>query len=105
MFDVLAALPAHAWNWDDRRAGPSLGDAQRHVPGAVIGGLDQWGALRDGTPDAASAEAQDALAQTGGRGVILGAGCVLPTQTSDLALVEVIKSIGGQVRLGLIRPQ
>jgi uroporphyrinogen decarboxylase len=105
MFDVLAALPAHAWNCDDRRAGPSLRDAQRHVPGAVIGGLDQWGALRDGTPDAASAEAQDALAQTGGRGVILGAGCVLPSQTSDLALVEVIKSIGGQVRLGLIRPQ
>ena len=105
MFDVLAALPAHAWNWDDRRAGPSLRDAQRHVPGAVIGGLDQWGALRDGTPDAASAEAQDALAQTGGRGIILGPGCVLPSQTSDLALVEVIKSIGGQVRLGLIRPQ
>ena len=71
----------------------------------MIGGLDQWGALRDGTPDAASAEAQDALAQTGGRGVILGAGCVLPSQTSDLALVELIKSIGGQVRLGLIRPQ
>jgi uroporphyrinogen decarboxylase len=105
MFDVLGTLPAHAWNWDDRRAGPSLRDGQRHVPGAVIGGLDQWGALRDGTPDAAGAEAQDALAQTGGRGVILGAGCVLPTQTSDLALVEVIKSIGGQVRLGLIRPQ
>jgi len=105
MFDVLAALPAHAWNWDDRRAGPSLRDGQRHVPGAVIGGLDQWGALRDGTSDAAGAEAQDALAQTGGRGVILGAGCVLPTQTSDLALVELIKSIGGQVRLGLIRPQ
>jgi uroporphyrinogen decarboxylase len=105
MFDILAALPAHAWNWDDRRAGPSLRDGQRHVPGAVIGGLDQWGALRDGTPDAASAEAQDALAQTGGRGVILGPGCVLPSQTSDLALVEVIKSIGGQVRLGLIRPQ
>ena len=105
MFDVLAALPAHAWNWDDRRAGPSLRDAQRQVPGAVIGGLDQWGALRDGTPETASAEAQDALAQTGGLGVILGAGCVLPSQTSDLALVEVIKSIGGQVRLGLIRPQ
>jgi len=105
MFDVLAALPAHAWNWDDRRAGPSLREAQRHVPGAVIGGLDQCGALSDGTPDAARAEAQDALAQTGGRGIILGAGCVLPSQTSDLALVELIKSIGGQVRLGLIRPQ
>jgi uroporphyrinogen decarboxylase len=105
MFERLAALPAHAWNWDDRRAGPSLRDGQARVSGAVIGGLDQWGALSQGAPDAAKAEAQEALAQVDGRGLILGAGCVLPTQTSDLALVELVKSIGGQVRLGLIRPQ
>jgi len=105
MFDILAGLPAHAWNWDDRRAGPSLRDGQRRVTGAVIGGLDQWGALRDAAPDAARAEGQDAIAQTGGCGIILGAGCVLTSQTSDLALVELIKSVGGQVRLGLIRPQ
>ena len=43
MFDVLAALPAHAWNWDDRRAGPSLRDAQRHVPGATSGGRSGTG--------------------------------------------------------------
>jgi uroporphyrinogen decarboxylase len=105
MFDRLAALPAHAWNWDDRRSGPSLRDGQHRVPGAVIGGLDQWGALKDGTADVAKAEAQDALAQVAGRGLVLGAGCVLPTETSDLALIELVKSIGGQVRLGLIRPQ
>ena len=105
MFDLLASLPAHAWNWDDRRAGPSLRDGQRRVAGAVVGGLDQWGALREGTPEAVRAEAQDALAQTDGRGIILGAGCVLPSETSDLALIELIKSIGGQVRLGLIRPR
>ena len=35
----IATLPADAWNWDDRRAGPSLRDAQARVPGAVIGGL------------------------------------------------------------------
>ena len=105
MFDRLATLPAHAWNWDDRRSGPSLRDGQHRVPGAVIGGLDQWGALKDGPPDAAKAEAQDALAQVGGRGLVLGAGCVLPTETSDLTLVELVKSFGGQVRLGLIRPQ
>jgi uroporphyrinogen decarboxylase len=105
MFDHLAALPAHAWNWDDRRAGPSLRDGQARVSGAVIGGLDQWGALTEGEADAVKAEAQEALAQVGGRGLILGAGCVLPMQASDLSLVELVKSIGGQVRLGLIRPQ
>lgn len=105
MFDVLASLPADAWNWDDRLSGPSLREAHARVPGAVVGGLNQHGALMEGRADAAKAEAQDAIAQTDGRGLILSTGCVLPLQTSDLALVEVVKSIGGQVKLGLIKPQ
>lgn len=105
MFDVLASLPADAWNWDDRRAGPSLGAGKARVPGAVIGGLNQWSTLKDGPPESAKAEAQDAIAQTSGIGVILGAGCVLVSQTSDLTLIEVIKSIGGRTSLGLIKPQ
>jgi len=105
MFDRLAALPADAWNWDDRRAGPPLTEGQARVPGAVIGGLDQQATLRDGTPEAARAEAQDAIAVTNGRGLILGAGCVLLSQTPDLTLVELVKSIGGQVKLGLIKPR
>jgi uroporphyrinogen decarboxylase len=105
MFDRLAALPADAWNWDDRRAGPSLAEGQARVTGAVIGGLDQWGALRDGDSGAALAQARDALAQTGGLGVILGAGCVLPVGASDTTLVSLVKSLGGAPKLGLIRPQ
>ena len=105
MFDRLAALPAHAWNWDDRRAGPTLREGTARVRGAVIGGLNQWTTLKDGPPDQATAEAQDAIAQTGGIGLILGAGCVLVSDSSDLTLVELIKSIGGQVKLGFIKPQ
>ncbi len=105
MFDRLAALPAHAWNWDDRSAGPALRDGQARVPGAVIGGLDQARTLKDGPPEEARALAEDAIAQVGGRGLILGAGCVLMANSSDRVLVDLIKSIGGQVKLGLIRPQ
>src|SRR5262249_11262383 len=105
MFERLAALPADAWNWDDRRAGPSLEEGKTLVPGAVIGGLHQGGALKEGPQEKARAEAQDAIAQTAGTGLILGAGCVLANDSSDLTLVELIKSIGGQVRLGLIKPQ
>jgi uroporphyrinogen decarboxylase len=105
MFDRLAALPADAWNWDDRGAGPSLREGKARVLGAVIGGLNQWTTLKDGPPDEAKAEARDAIDQTGGTGLILGAGCVLVNESSDLTLVELIKSIGGQVKLGLIKPQ
>jgi len=75
------------------------------VRGAVIGGLDQWTTLKEGPPEKGRAEAQDAIDQTGGTGLILGAGCVLVNDSSDLTLVELITSIGGQVRLGLIKPQ
>jgi hypothetical protein len=32
-----------------------------------------------GTPDQVKAEVQDAIQQTGGLGLILGTGCVMPT--------------------------
>jgi uroporphyrinogen decarboxylase len=104
MFDRLAALPADAWNWDDRRAGPAIDEGKARVSGAVIGGLDQWTTLKDGPAERAKSEAQDAIRRTGGNGLILGAGCVLVNGSSDLALVELIKSLGGQVKLGLIKP-
>jgi len=105
MFDRLATLPAHAWNWDDRRAGPSLREAAARVPGAVIGGLDQWATLRDGSAEEAQAQARDAIEQTGGRGLIVGGGCVLPSGVSDATLVSVIRALGGGPKLGFIRPQ
>src|SRR6202795_458295 len=105
MFDRLAALPADVWNWDDRRAGPTLADGKALVPGAVQGGLNQWSTLKDGTGPDAKAEAQDALAQTGGTGLILGAGCVLLTQHSDATMIELVQSLGGSVKLMGIKPQ
>jgi len=68
------------------------------VPGAVIGGLNQWATLRDGTPDAAVAEARDAVAQTGGTGVIVGPGCVLTMNTPDENVAAVVKALGGPLK-------
>src|SRR5258706_11504320 len=81
MFDRLARLPGHAWNWDDRETPPSLAEARAQVPGAVIGGLHQWRKLRDGTAEQAGDEARDAGAQTAGTRLIVGPGCVLPMKT------------------------
>jgi uroporphyrinogen decarboxylase len=98
MFDRLAALPGHAWNWDDRRTPPTLAEGKGRVPGAVIGGLDQWATLRDGTPEAAAAQARDAVARTEGTGLIVGPGCVLAMNTPDDNVAAVVKALGGPLR-------
>ena len=98
MFDRLARLPGHAWNWDDRRTAPTLGEGRGKVAGAVIGGLDQWATLRDGTPEAAVAQARDAVAQTGGTGLIVGPGCVLPMNTPHDNVAAVVRALGGPLK-------
>jgi uroporphyrinogen decarboxylase len=98
MFDRLATLPGHAWNWDDRRTPPTLAQARAKVPGAVIGGLDQWATLRDGTPEASVAQAKDAITQTGGTGLIVGTGCVLAMNTPDENVAAVVRALGGPLK-------
>jgi len=98
MFDRLAALPGHAWNWDDRATPPSLAEGRAKTVGAVVGGLDQWKTLRDGTPEQARAEAQDAIAQTRGIGLIVGPGCVLPLDTPDANVAAVVQALGGPLK-------
>ena len=68
------------------------------MSGAVIGGLDQWATLRDGTPDDAVAQTRDAIAQTGGTGVIIGPGCVLAMNTPDENVSAVVRSLGGPLK-------
>jgi uroporphyrinogen decarboxylase len=98
MFERLARLPGHVWNWDDRAAGPALAQARALVPGAVCGGLDQVRTLRDGTAEAAMAEARDAVAQVGGAGVIVAPGCVLMAGTPDATVAAVVKTLGGPLK-------
>jgi len=98
LFDRLARLSGHAWNWDDRATPPSLREGRAAVPGAVIGGLNQWRTLRDGTPEQVEAEVRDAIAQTEGTGLILGPGCVLPMNTPDETVAAVVQALGGPLK-------
>jgi uroporphyrinogen decarboxylase len=78
MFDLLANYPVPVVNWHDRETPPTLGEGQKRVRGAVLGGLRQWDTMLRGTPENVRQEAEDALQQTGGRRFILGTGCVTP---------------------------
>ncbi len=100
MFDRLATLPADAWNWDDRRAGPSLREAQARVPGAVIGGLDQWATLQDASPggrpraDAGTRSPRPTVAASSSA----RAACCR-SATSDATLVKIAQTLGGVPKL------
>jgi uroporphyrinogen decarboxylase len=89
-FDGFTVLPAHAVNWHDRLTTPSLGEAHARWGGAVVGGLGEGATLRRGSAASIAAEVDDAVRQTGGRGLILGPGCVLPLDVPDTALQAVV---------------
>jgi uroporphyrinogen decarboxylase len=76
-FDAVADYPVAIINWHDRETAPGLLKAQEIFRGAVCGGLSR-DALVLGTPAAIQQEADDALAQTHRRRLILSTGCVLP---------------------------
>ncbi len=78
MFDLLATYPAQVINWHDRETPPTLAVGQQKFNGAVCGGWRQWETMVLGTPDKVRAEAQEAIAATDGRRLILGTGCVTP---------------------------
>jgi uroporphyrinogen decarboxylase len=92
-FDRLAALPVHAINWHDRLTPPSLAEARRRFGGAVVGGLNEWETLRRGPASAVVAEVSDALEQTGGLGLMLAPGCVLPLDVPDAHLDAVADAV------------
>jgi len=98
MFERLAQLPGHVWNWDDRAAGPSLAQGQTVVRGAVCGGLDQARTLLHDTPEAAAAEAREAAQSVGGAGVIIAPGCVLMAGTPDATVAAVVTALGGPLK-------
>jgi uroporphyrinogen decarboxylase len=92
-FDQLTALPVAAVNWHDRLTRPTLGEAAGRFRGALVGGLAEWTTLRSGPPAAVAAEVEDALRQTGGRGLIVAPGCVLPLDTPEAHLQAVVDAV------------
>lgn len=75
MFDELADYPAAIVNWHDRETGISLRRGLEKIKGAASGGVDQW-TLHQESPEQTLEEIEDAIAQTNGRRLLLGTGCV-----------------------------
>jgi len=84
-----------AVNWHDRLTSPSLGNALRRFKGAVVGGLNETETLFKGPASAVAAQVTDAIQQTGGTGVIIAPGCVLPLTTPDAHLEAAVVAVKG----------
>lgn len=75
MFDLAADYPAQFINWHDRETAVSLADGLEQIKGAASGGVSRW-SLHEESPEKALAEAAEAVAETNGRRLLLGTGCV-----------------------------
>lgn len=94
-FDLpVQAYPVDAVNWHTRIAGPALQEALTRFDGAIVGGLTEE-VLVHGQPDEVRAQAVDAMEQTGGRRIVVGAGCVTPIITPEQNIQAVREAIGG----------
>lgn len=81
-FDLLAEYPVHAISWAATLPGnPTLGEGKQRTSRAVMGGVSEKTTLADGTPDAVAAEVRQAIAETGGRRVLLAPGCSIPPRS------------------------
>jgi len=94
MFDLAADYPMQVWNWHDRDTPPALREALPKVKGAVCGGLGRDSTMLRGTPDDVRREMADAVAQTGGRRLIIGTGCVTLITTPESNLRAARAAVG-----------
>lgn len=78
-FDLAEQYHVQVVNWHDRETSPDLPTGKKRLKVAVCGGLSRWETLVLGNPDTVRQEAIQAIhALDGGRGLILGTGCVVP---------------------------
>lgn len=85
--------PVQAFSWHDRDDGPSMAEVRKYSSKAFVGGLS-WGKNWLGKTDAeVVAEIKDTVAFNGGKGTILGPGCVVAPDTPAERMELVHKTV------------
>lgn len=90
-FDTAIKYPVHAINWAAvNQHNPTVSEATQLTLQAVVGGVDELGALQNGTPDQVVAEARAAIQATNGRRFLLAPGCAtnVNVPTANLAALR-----------------
>jgi uroporphyrinogen decarboxylase len=93
-FMLARDFPAQAISWSVHNQGnPSLAEGKNLSGRAVMGGLGQRASLLYGPPGEVESEARRAVAETGGRGLLLAPGCSVPPRAKDVNLAAIVTAI------------
>lgn len=93
-FGLARDMPAQVVSWSVHNQGnPSLVEGRAMSGRPVMGGLGQRGSLLYGPPSEVEAEARRAVAETGGRGLLLAPGCSVPTRARDINLAAMVSAV------------
>jgi uroporphyrinogen decarboxylase len=93
-WDLAATYPVDMINWHDRTTFPNLTQAKDRFKGVLVGGIERT-EIAQGTAEQVRWQARDAVAQTGGRRIVVAPSCVIPTNTSEdhvRAVIEEVKA-------------
>ena len=91
-FDIAARYPVDMINWHDRTTFPNLKEAKQRFGGVLVGGIERL-EIAEGPVDKVREQACDAIAQTGGRRLVVAPSCVIPTNTPDANIRAVIEEV------------
>ncbi len=93
-FGLAHDLPAQAVSWSVHNQGnPSLAQGREISRRPVMGGLGQRSTLINGPRSKIEAEARQAIAETGGRGLLLAPGCSVPPRVRDANLEAMVLAV------------
>lgn len=94
MFDLVKEYPVHAINWSHRYTAPNLIAARKIYPGCIIGGIDETDtdAVR---PPELRKQVQQTIQELGKKGVIIGPGCAIPTNTPAPNILAIKQALLG----------
>jgi uroporphyrinogen decarboxylase len=79
----LFDYPVAALNYHDRRCARCLKDTRALFSGVLIGGIEEGGTLINGPEERIRQEVKEAVDQLGGKGLIVGPGCVVDPDTPE----------------------
>ncbi len=93
-FGLARDLPTQVVSWSIHNQGnPTLREGREIAGRAAMGGLSQRGTLVYGPTAKIEAEAQAAVADTGGRGVLIAPGCSVPPRVREANLAAMMTGV------------